>query len=175
MNREIKAEHITQVRDKFHTATMAIVTEYQGLTVSQMVRLRREIAEASGEYRVIKNTLARLALKETAYDPLGDLLNGPNGWVLAYGDPIGLSKALVKFSVGHEKLKIKGGLLDGQFMDPTKVQDLARMPSKPELQAKLLALMNAPVVRLLRVMQEPGAMVVRLLDVLRKEKAGTQG
>ncbi|MBI1996667.1 MAG: 50S ribosomal protein L10, partial [Deltaproteobacteria bacterium] len=125
----------------------------------------------SGEYQVIKNTLVRRALKDTAYGDLERLLQGPNGWVFAYDDPVMLTKALVKFANDNDKLAIKGGVFEGQFMDSAKVKILAQMPSKPELQAKLLAMINAPATQLVRLIQEPGARVVRLLDTLRKGKS----
>jgi len=167
-----KAQTVSVVHEKFKTAKMAIVTEYRGLSVAQMSRLRREVREVSGEYQVIKNTLVRQALRDTSYDSLGRLLDGPNGWVFAYGDPIVLSKALVKFADDNERLAIKGGIFEGQFLEPAKVKILAQMPSKPELQAKLLALIQAPATQLVRLVQEPGARVVRLLETLRKEKLG---
>jgi large subunit ribosomal protein L10 len=166
-----KAETVSVVHEKFRTAKMAIVTEYSGLSVAQMTRLRREIRNVSGEYRVIKNTLVRRALKDTAYGSLDRLLDGPNGWVFAYDDPVMLSKALVKFVDDNEKLTIKGGVFEGEFMDPAKVKVLAQMPTKPALQAKLLALIQAPATQLVRLVQEPGALVVRLLEVLRKGKS----
>jgi large subunit ribosomal protein L10 len=165
-----KAEKVVEVREKLKKAKMAIATEFRGLTVSQMTRLRREIREVSGEYRVIKNTLVRRALKETPYSSLDGLLEGPTGWVFGYEDPVGLSKTLAKFIEENGKLTIKGGLLDGEFMDQAKVKVLAQMPSRPELQAKLLALMQAPVTQLLRLMQEPGARIVRLMETLRAQK-----
>jgi large subunit ribosomal protein L10 len=166
-----KTETVSAVRDKLKAAKMAVVTEYRGLTVAQMTRLRREIRQAAGEYQVIKNTLVRRALADTAYGDLEPLLQGPNGWVFAYDDPIMLSKTLVKFIEENEKMTIKGGVFEGEFMDPAKVKLLARMPSKPELQAKLLALMQAPATQLVRLIQEPGARVVRLLESLRKSKS----
>jgi large subunit ribosomal protein L10 len=166
-----KAEKVAVVHEKFQTAKMAIVTEYRGLSVAQMTRLRREIRNASGEYQVIKNTLVRRALQNTAYDELNRLLDGPNGWVFAYDDPVMLSKALVKFADDNDKLAIKGGIFEGQFMEPAKVKFLAQMPSKPELQARLLALIQAPATQLVRLVQEPGARVVRLLETLRKGKS----
>src|ERR1700746_3850198 len=92
-----KAETVAAIHQRLKSAKMAIVTEYRGLSVAQMTRLRREIRDASGEYQVIKNTLVRRALKDTAYGDLERLLDGPNGWVFAYDDPVMLSKALVKF------------------------------------------------------------------------------
>jgi large subunit ribosomal protein L10 len=168
---EEKAETVAAVHARLKSATMAIVTEYRGLSVAQMTRLRREVRQASGEYQVIKNTMVRWALKDTAYGPLEPLLEGPNGWVFAYEDPVMLSKALVKFADDNEKLTIKGGVFEGEFMDPAKVKVLAQMPSKPELQAKLLAMMQAPATHLVRLIQEPGARVVRLVETLRKQKS----
>jgi large subunit ribosomal protein L10 len=165
-----KAETVAAVHHLLKSAKMAIVTEYRGLTVAQMTNLRREIRGASGEYQVIKNTLVRRALKDTPFGDLEKLLQGPNGWVFAYEDPVMLSKALIKFADGNDKLAIKGGVFEGRFMDTAGVKALSQMPSKPELQAKLLAMINAPATQLLRTIQEPGARVVRLLESLRKSK-----
>ena len=169
-----KAETVGAVHQRLKSAKMAIVTEYRGLSVAHMTRLRREIRDASGEYQVIKNTLVRRALEGTAFGDLEKLLEGPNGWVFAYGDPVVLSKALIKFGADHDKLKIKGGVFEGRFMDSAGVKVLSQMPSKPELQAKLLALINAPATQLLRFMQEPGARMVRVIESLRKSKTETE-
>jgi large subunit ribosomal protein L10 len=168
--REAKATKVTAVQEKFMAAKMTIVTEYRGLTVAQMTRLRREIRQASGEYQVIKNTLVRRALKDTTYGSLDRLLKGPTGWIFGYADPIALSKVLLKFVEENEKLTIKGGLFEGEFMDQAKVKVLAQMPSRPELQSKLLALMQAPAAQLLRLMQEPASRMVRLMESVRKQK-----
>jgi large subunit ribosomal protein L10 len=165
-----KAETMAAVRERLNSAKLAIITEYRGLNVDQMTRLRREIRQASGEYQVIKNTLVKRALKGTPYADLERLLVGPNGWVFAYDDPVVLSKALVKFADENDKLAIKGAVFEGQFMDSAKVKVLSQMPSKPELQAQLLATIQAPATQLVRLMQEPGARVVRLLETLRKGK-----
>jgi len=166
-----KAATVGAVHEKFKAAKMAIVTEYRGLTVAQMTRLRREIRDVSGEYQVIKNTLVRRALKDTGYGSLETMLEGPNGWVFAYDDPVLLSKTIVKFSEDNEKLKIKGGVFEGQLMDPARVKVLSQMPSKPELQGQLLALLQAPATQLVRLIQEPAARVVRLLEAARKGKS----
>ena len=165
-----KAETVDAVHQKLKRAKMAIVTEYRGLTVAQMTRLRQQMRQAAGEYNVIKNTLVRRALKDTAYGDLDRLLDGPNGWVFGYEDPVALSKTLIKFIEENEKLKIKGALFEGEFMDQAKVKVLATMPSKPEMQARLLALMQAPATQLVRLMQEPAAMMARLLESIRKQK-----
>jgi large subunit ribosomal protein L10 len=165
-----KAETVTAVHQRLKSAKLAIVTEYRGLSVAQITRLRREIREASGEYQVIKNTLVRRALQGTVFGDLEKLLEGPNGWVFGYDDPVMLSKAVIKFADDHDRLRIKGGVFEGRFMDTAGVKILSQMPSKPELQAKLLAMINAPATQLVRLIQEPGARVVRLIESLRKTK-----
>ena len=166
-----KAETVDAVHQRLKSAKMAIVTEYRGLSVTQITRLRREIRQASGEYHVIKNTLVRRALENTVFGDLEKLLEGPNGWVFSYDDPVVLSKALIKFADDNDKLRIKGGVFEGKFMDTAGVKILSQMPSKPELQARLLAMINAPATQLVRLIQEPGARVVRLMESLRKTKA----
>src|SRR5919108_4650997 len=169
-----KAETVAAIHELFKSAKIAIITEYRGLSVAQITRLRREIRQAAGEYQVIKNTLVRRAFKGTAYDILERVLQGPNGWVFGYEDPVLLSKALVKFAEENEKLAIKGGVFEGELMDPAQVKALSQMPSRPELQAKLLALMQAPATQLVRLVQEPGARVVRLVETLRKSKTESE-
>src|ERR687894_2942929 len=128
--------------------------------MSKLTEFRREIRDVAGDYQVIKNTLVRRALKGTVYGDLDRLLEGPNGWVFAYDDPVLLSKTLVKFVDANEKMTIKGAMFEGELMDPARVKVLSQMPSKPELQATLLALLHAPATHLLRLMQEPGSRVV---------------
>ena len=112
-----KSETVNAVHERLKSAKMAIVTEYRGLTVAQMTKLRREVRQVSGEYQVIKNTLVRRALKDTVYGDLAKLLEGPNGWVFAYDDPVLLTKTLLKFADDNDKLTIKGGVFEGRFMD----------------------------------------------------------
>ncbi|MDE0028931.1 MAG: 50S ribosomal protein L10 [Deltaproteobacteria bacterium] len=170
MAREEKTAVVDAFQEKFRSATMAVVTDYRGLSVGKMTQLRSDVREAAGEYKVAKNNLVRLAIRDTAYQALEDLLTGPNGWVFAYDDPVGLSKALVKFAEANEALTIKGAVLDGTLLEPAQVKGLATLPSLPELQAQLLSLMQAPASRLLRTIQEPGSQLVRLLDALKEGK-----
>jgi len=166
-----KADTVAAVHQRLKAARMAIVTEYRGLSVPQMTRLRREVRQVSGEYQVIKNTLIRRALENTAFGALERLLEGPNGWVFAYDDPVVLSKMLVKFVDDNEKFAIKGAVFEGEFMDPARVKVLSQMPSKPELQAKLLATIQAPASQLVRLIQEPGARMARLINALSQQKS----
>lgn len=170
VDRQEKTAVVGQFQDRFRTATMAVVTDYRGLSVSKMTQLRCDVREASGEYKIAKNNLVRLAIRDTAYQALEDFLTGPNGWVFAYDDPVSLSKALVRFAEQNDALTIKGAVLDGALLEPVQVKGLASLPSLPELQAQVLSLMQAPAGGLLRTIQEPGSRLVRVLDALRESR-----
>ena len=170
MDRQEKTAVVDAFQDRFRTATMAVVTDYRGLSVDKMTQLRCDVRDAAGEYKIAKNNLVRLAIRDTAYQALEDFLTGPNGWVFAYDDPVGLSKALVRFADQHDALTIKGAVLDGALLEPAQVKGLATLPTLPELQAQVLSLMQAPAGRLLRTIQEPGSLLVRLLEAFRESK-----
>lgn len=170
VDRQEKSAVVGEFQDKFRTATMAVVTDYRGLSVGKMTQLRCDIREAAGEYKIAKNNLVRLAIRDTSCQALEDFLTGPNGWVFAYDDPVSLSKALVKFADANAKLIIKGAVLDGALLEPIQVKGLALLPSLPELQAQVLSLMQAPATRLLQTIQEPGGQLVRLLEAYRESR-----
>jgi len=165
-----KIELVGEFQEKFKNAKMAVVTEYRGLSVGQMTELRQRIRVVLGEYRIVKNKLAKLAIQDTVYQEFERLLQGPNGWAFSYDDPVDLSKVLVKFAEKNDALKIKGAIFEGAWIEPATVKEIASIPSLPELQAQVLSLMQAPAVNLLRTIQEPGAQVVRLLDKVREGK-----
>jgi len=167
VNRQEKEQTVSDLRERFQRATVALVASSEGLTVGKVEELRRAIRNAGGEYKVTKNTLARLALQETEYRGIHDLLRGPTGVVLGYNDPIAVTKALVKFAEANEKLSIKAGVLGGHLLGTAEVKDLAKLPSREVLLGTLLGLLQAPATQLLRTIQEPGARLARLIDQLR--------
>lgn len=167
MTREEKTAAVAALQQQFNKATMTLVATTQGLNVATMQKLRREIKQAGGEYKVAKNSLTRRALKETAFDRLEAALVGPTGLVFAYGDPIAVTKVLVRFAQDNEKLAVKAGVLDRKLLQATEIQELAKLPAREVLLAMLLGLMQAPATQLLRTMNEPGARVARLLDAVR--------
>ena len=170
MNREEKTALIADINARLKQTSLAVVAEYRGLTVAQLNRLRRELKQVGGSYRVTKNTLTRRALKDTAFEKLEELLTGPTGLVTAQGDPVAVAKVLVKFAEQHDKLKITGGVLEGTVLPAKNVSELAKLPSREVLLAQLLGLMNAPAAQLLRTIQEPAARVARLLGALEQTK-----
>jgi large subunit ribosomal protein L10 len=170
VNREQKTATIAGIHERLRLASLAVMTEYRGLTVADMNRLRRELKQVGGVYQVTKNTLTRRALKDTAFERLEELMQGPAGLVTTAQDPIAVAKVLVRFAEQRNKLKITGGVLEGAVLEAAKVSALAKLPSREVLMAQLLGLMQAPASQLLRTIQEPGTRMARLLGALERSK-----
>jgi large subunit ribosomal protein L10 len=167
VNREEKAATVAALHERFKKATVTLLTTSQGLNVTKMQQLRRAVKQAGGEYKVAKNTFTRRALQDTSFNDMRALLDGPTGLIFGYADPVAVTKALVRFAEENEKVSIKGAVLDGEVLQPAAVSELAKLPGRDVLLAMLLRLMQAPVVGLLRTVQEPGARLVRVLDRVR--------
>jgi large subunit ribosomal protein L10 len=167
VTRDEKTAAIAALQEQFNKATMTLVASSTGLNVATVQKLRRELKKAGGEYKVAKNTLTRRALKETAFEHLDELMEGPTGLVFAYGDPVAVTKVLVKFAEDNEKLSVKAGVLDRKLLKESEIKELAKLPGREALLGMLLGLLQAPATQLLRTMQEPGARLVRLLDAVR--------
>jgi large subunit ribosomal protein L10 len=174
VTREEKAAAVAALQQQLSKATMTLVATTQGLNVATMQRLRREIKQAGGEYKVAKNTLTRRAVKESAFKLLEESLIGPTGLVFAYGDPIAVTKVLVKFAQDNEKLAVKAGVLDQKLLQASEIEALAKLPGREVLLAMLLGLLQAPATQLLRTMKEPGARMARLLDGVRARLENNQ-
>src|SRR5450755_595129 len=149
MDRTEKQKIVEQLRDKMSRATAGVLTQLNGIDVATMTELRRQLRAAKIEYRVVKNTLAKLAAVGTNLAPMADDFTGPVALALSYGDPVAPAKVLAEFmkSLPPEKaawLKIRAGVLQGQRLDPKAVAALASLPSLLELRAKMLGLMSAP-------------------------------
>ena len=156
--------------ERLSRASLGIVTEYRGLTVAQLNRLRRDLQGAGASYRVTKNTLTRRAIRETAFAELDQFLRGPTGLVTAAKDPVAVAKILVRFAEQNDKLKSSGGVLDGEPLVASSVSALAKLPSREVLIGQLLGLLQGPATQLLRTIQEPAASLVRLLGAIEKDK-----
>lgn len=148
-----KVAVVTEVRDRLGSAAGALLTEYRGLTVSEMARLRRSLREAGGEYKVYKNTLVRFAVRDLGLDELEELLTGPTAIAFVDGDPAAVAKALRDFSRGNPNLVVKGGLLGGNVLDAQRAGALAELPSREVLLARLAGGLAAPMQQLAGLLQ----------------------
>lgn len=169
LNLEEKKAVVTEISAKVADAQAIIVAEYRGLEVGDMTALRAK-ARASGVYlRVLKNTLARRAVSETPFAGLAEHLVGP----LAYGistDPVAVAKVMNEFAKGNEKFTVKAGAMANFVMTPKDVANLANLPSRDELLAKLLGTMQAPIAQFVRTLNEVPTKFVRGLAAVRDAK-----
>jgi large subunit ribosomal protein L10 len=152
LKRDEKQERIADLRDKFMRATAAIVTDYRGLKVSELNELRRKLRDSGIEYRVVKNTLTRVAVRETSAHALAEHLTGPCAVALGYEDEVTPAKVVLDFVKTSGKLQVKMGVLRGRLIDPENLKKVITLPSRAELQAQLLGLLSAVPARLLGVM-----------------------
>jgi large subunit ribosomal protein L10 len=147
-----KTVELEQLETMFKGSDSAILVDYRGLTVPQVTDLRRQVRTAKGSYKVVKNTLAKRALKGTKFEALERYFEGTTAVAYTATDPVALAKTLTTFAKTAPTLQIKAAVVQGRAIKPAEVTDLASMPSKPELYARLLGTMQAPMVQLVSVL-----------------------
>ena len=161
MDRSQKADSVAQLNAVFNESGVVVVTRNLGLSVAQSTELRTKMREAGATYKVAKNRLAKLALKDTDYAGIDEYLSGPTA--LAYSeDPVAAAKAVVEFAKGTDKLEIVGGSMGAQVLDEAGVKALASMPSLDELRGKIVGLVNAPATKIAQVVNAPAAKLARV-------------
>jgi large subunit ribosomal protein L10 len=169
LNLEGKKEVVAEISARLAKAQSVVLAEYRGLPVEDITVLRSQ-ARASGVYlRVLKNTLARRAVKGTPFEKLADQMVGP----LAYGiseDPVAAAKVLHAYAKGNERLVIKGGMMPNYVMTAKEVGNLATMPGREELLAKLMGTMQAPIAKFVQTLNEVPSKFVRTLAAVRDQK-----
>jgi large subunit ribosomal protein L10 len=147
-----KIEELEQLERAFKGTDSAVVVDYKGLKVPEVTELRRQIRGARGEYKVVKNTLARRALQGTAFEALSQHFVGTTAVAYSGEDPVALAKVLTTFAKATPALQIKAAVVQGRAIKAGEVGELATMPGKPELYAKLLFVLQAPMVQIVSVL-----------------------
>lgn len=153
MNRTQKQSEIAAIKDRFGRMASAVLTDFRGLDVESVNELRREFDKLGDiEYKVVKNTLVKLAISEETFnDGLSEYLVGPTAIAWSYEDPVAPAKVIIGFAKNHPKLDVKCAVLDGQVYDDAGVMDLSKLPSKDEIKAQLLATFMAPATEFVRL------------------------
>lgn len=152
VTRADKTAELRALEGVFQGADAAILVDYRGINVPQVTELRRELRKAKASYRVVKNSLAKRALGGTAFESLSAHFEGTTAVAYTAGDPVALAKALTAFMKVAPTLQIKAAVVQGQPLPAAEVSSLASLPGKPELYAKLLFLLQAPMTGLVRVL-----------------------
>jgi large subunit ribosomal protein L10 len=147
-----KIEELDQLERAFRGTESAVVVDFKGLKVPEVTELRRQIRGAKGQYKVVKNTLARRAMKGTPFEALSEHFLGTTAVAYSGEDPVALAKVLTTFAKTAPALQIKAAVVQGRAIKAGEVSELATMPGKPELYAKLLFLLQAPMVQIVSVL-----------------------
>lgn len=174
MDRAEKQAEVDYLKDCFSRSQIALCADYRGLTVAQITNLRKTLRKSGCYGKVVKNTLAKLAIEKQYKESGANLerflkvFEGPSLVIFSYDDPVAPTKVMTDFVKGHEAFKIKGAWLDGAFVDAEGVQTLSKLPGREETLAKLLALIAAPATQLVRLLQAPSTQIVRALDAHRE-------
>ncbi len=170
LNLEQKKAVVAEVSAQLAKAQTVVIAEYRGTEVGAMTRLRAKARAAGVYFRVLKNTLARRAMADTSFAGLSDKMLGP----LAYGisaDPVAAAKILHEFAKENEKFVIRGGAMANLVMTSRDIANLAKMPSREQLLARLVGTMQAPIAKFVRTLNEVPGKFVRILAAIRDQKS----
>ena len=170
---EDKKAIVEEVKIAAASALSAIVADYRGLTVAQMTRLRTKAREANVYVKVVRNTLARRAMEGTEFACLHEALAGPTLLALSRSDPGAAARLLKDFAKDHDKLSVRAIALGGKLLGPDQLEAVSKLPTRDEALAMLMSVMQAPVAKLARTLNEIPGKLVRTFDAIREQKQAT--
>ncbi len=167
-----KMEKVEGIGRLLRTCPASFIVDYRGLKVTELTELRNKLREGKAIFRVVKNTLAIRSIQGKELEGLVQWFSGPTGIIFVEGDPLVSAKALVGFLSNHPNLSIKGGLLDGNFLEEDKVKTLGRLPSREVLLSHILSLLELPLARLTSVLNSPLQRLIYLLNTISAKRGG---
>lgn len=170
MARPEKVAAVQEIADKLRRGQGIVLTDYRGLNVKEMTELRKELRAVGVEFRVLKNTLTKIAAKDAGIEGIDALLEGPTAVAFGYDDPVSAAKVISEYAKKNDRLEVKGGVLEGRAIDVDGVKALADLPSREELLAQVLRGMQSPIAGLVNVLQGTLRNFVYVLEAVRKEK-----
>lgn len=150
---KVKSDLVEEIKEKIEKAQSVVLVDYRGLDVAQLTELRSQYRTAGVEYKVYKNTMMRLAFKDSGLEEFNEFLKGPSAIAFGYEDPVSAAKITAKFAKTNNKLEIKAGIVDGKLIDVEGVNNLAELPSREVLIAQALGGLNAPIQGFANVLQ----------------------
>ena len=170
MDRSQKADAVAALNATFNEVGVVVITRNLGMTVAQTTALRVKMREAGASFKVSKNSLAKLAVADTDYAGIGDMLTGPVALATSV-DPVAAAKIVVEFAKTNDKLEIVGGSMGAQVLDTNGIKALASLPSLDELRGRLVGLIQAPATKIAQVVTAPAGKLARVFGAYAKEAA----
>jgi len=164
-------EQVKELKETFSKAKAIYFTEYHGLNVGDITKLRSEFFKADVEYKVAKNTLIKLAAEQNMISGLDEVLIGSTAIAIAYDEPVAPAKVIKEFTKDNDLPRVKGILFDGEFLPGEAFKKLADMPSKEELLSQLVAMLNSPLQKLVSTLIAPIQNAVGVLNNLKEQKS----
>jgi large subunit ribosomal protein L10 len=161
MDRAQKSEQVAQLKQTFSETSVVVVTRNLGMSVAQSTNLRNRMRDAGATYKVTKNTLTLIAVEDTPYAGIGEMLTGPTGLATS-ADPVAAAKVAVDFAKTTDRFEIVGGAMGDTVLDVAGVRALAELPSLDQLRATIVGLIQAPATKIARTINEPGAQLARV-------------
>jgi large subunit ribosomal protein L10 len=168
-----KIAALADLKSRLDGVKTVVLTEYRGLSVHQLSELRKQLRAVSAEYKVVKNRLARLAIKSSRLEGLSSHLTGPTGVILSREDPVAVAKALHSFARVNQALAIKAGFVEGQMLPPAELKALADLPSREQLRGQLVGVIHGILSRLVGVLAAPQRELVYILQ--QRGNSGSNG
>lgn len=168
---QAKEQVVKEIEQKINAASLIVFSDYRGLNVEEVTELRNKLRVPGVEFKVLKNTMMRFALKNAGYENVADQVEGPNAILFSNDDVVGPAKTMFEFIRQHPNLEIKFGLLEGQTVTPEKIKALADLPPREVLVAQVLGTMQAPITSFVRVLNANITGLVRALDQIKEQKA----
>ena len=170
MDRSQKAESVAQLNAVFNEVGVVVITRNLGMSVAQSTALRGKVREAGATYKVAKNRLAKLAIKDTNYAGIDEMFTGPTA-IASSVDPIAAAKAVVDFAKTNDRIEIVGGAMGAQVLTAEGIKALASLPSLDELRAKLIGLVQAPATKIAQLTTAPAAKLARVFAAYAEKDA----
>ena len=171
VTRAEKQEELTALEKAFKGSDSAILVDYKGMNVPQVTELRRQLRTAKASYKVVKNTIAKRALKGTTFEVLEKFFEGTTAVAYTSTDPVALAKTLTTFGKTAPTLTVKAAVVQGRAIKPAEVAALAALPAKPELYAQLLGVLQAPMVQVVTVLSATSRSLMNVLAAAEKKRS----
>lgn len=166
-----KQKVIDDLVSRFHSVSSVFVVEYQGLKVKEMDVLRKKLRQTNTEFRVVKNTLLEKASLGTDIEKMKDLFSGPTAIAICDGESSAAAKVFIDYSEDFPEIKIKGGIFEGEVVDVSRIEQIAKLPSRQELISEFVGLLSAPMGNLVGVLEQARSNIVNVLEGLKENKA----